>query len=71
MAQQDAQKLFNAFAGQARDFYAGFVERVRAAYAAERVHDGVFGKRFHWPACWVPAGMPSDSWRVMRALQEQ
>jgi len=44
VAQQDAQKLFNAFAGQARDFYGGFVERICAAYAAERVHDGVFGK---------------------------
>jgi len=43
VTQQDAQKL-NAWARQARDFYSGFVQRMRAAYAAERVHDGVFGK---------------------------
>ena len=28
---------------QAQDFYASFVERMRAAYVSDRVHDGIFG----------------------------
>ena len=28
---------------QALEFYASFVERMRAAYVSERVHDGIFG----------------------------